>query len=302
MHDDDLIDLLGDLDPVGADETPEPGSPRYHRILETAMNTTTDNTTADRRVADASGERRAPGGSVDSPTFWGSRSSRLFVAAAALVVLAVGAMTLRPGGTPSAEAQIRSAAEELGEIESLRATLTTNEEDGTVRTSTADIAGDRYAIVDQFFAHNGDLVESGYTVIDGIAYQSENGVLIGSGPAEPTDWLTPFADASAQVIAAAVTGAEITDLGETEIDGITVDRFLLTMTDESRAALAELTPHELAWFELEYPQDVVSIEVWVADDLIHVLTMTPVAGLNIGVRELRYFDFNEPITIVAPGS
>ncbi|MFN3215125.1 MAG: hypothetical protein ACE367_01370 [Acidimicrobiales bacterium] len=304
MHDDDLIDLLDGLDPVGADEAPEPGSPRYHRILETAMNTTTtdtdtDTTTADRPVADASGGGRAPGGSVASPTFWRSRSSRLFVAAAAVVVLAVGAMTLRPGGTPSAEAQIiRSAADALGEVESLRVTFVDSPADGTgQRRGSAEFSGADFTIWEQYEDY-----ESQWTVVGDTQHIVENGELTEEGPVPPEMRMTPFADASAQVLDAAVSGAVITDLGQVEVDGVTADHFRIEMTEASRAALARLTPQEQAWFELEYPQYVEAVEVLVADDLIRQITVTFDEAIGLGVSETQFFDFNEPITIVIPGS
>jgi hypothetical protein len=294
MHDDDLIDLLGGLDPVGADDAPAPGSTRYRQILERAMTTATDHTT------DHTGQHDA-GTDVASPDRPGSprpRLPRLLAAAAVLAVIAIGATTLLPGSAPSAEAQLRSAAETLGDVDSLRATLTTTEPDGTVRTSTAEFSGADATIVDRYVPDGAsEEVTFGFTVLGDTIYEFDGSGLTSSTAVGPNDRLTPFADASAQVLDAALTGADITELAATELDGVSVDRYLLTLTAASRAALDRLTPAELAWFELEYPDDVRTIEVWVADDLIRGITVT---GNLVGVRDLRYFDFNEPITIVAP--
>ncbi|MCB0993890.1 MAG: hypothetical protein KDB21_02280 [Acidimicrobiales bacterium] len=287
MNDDELTQLLGPLDPTRDDPPPVAGSSRHAKILEHAMTTTL---TPRPDTGDAVHEpvvalRRRP---------W-ANPRRLLAAAAVVVVLGLGLATLWPGGTQSAEAAVRSAAAELGEITSLRAEMTIVDEAGT-STAVGEFSGDNAHVVESWTDSDGLEHTSAFTVVDDTMW-SESAGRIESSPVGPNDRLAPFGTASAAVLRAALTGSEVTDLGEAALDGTTVRHIQLTMTPESRAALAALTPAELAWFELEYPEEVQTIEVHLSGDIIHQLT---VVGSTAGTRSIRYFDLGEPVTITAP--
>lgn len=72
--------------------------------------------------------------------------------------------------------------------------------------------------------------------------------------------------------------------------------YRLSLTGAARDALAALPAGQTAWFELEHPEEVSSIDVWVAGDLIHRITV------DQGPRDatVEFFDFGRPVEITAP--
>ena len=112
----------------------------------------------------------------------------------------------------------------------------------------------------------------------------------------PEDRLVPFGAASEAILTAALQGAGVTDLGSESVNGSATNHYQIELDDASRAALAGLTPGELAWFELEYPRDVSVIDVWVADKLIHRIKVTGAASTSI----TDFFDFGAEISITPP--
>ena len=165
--------------------------------------------------------------------------------------------------------------------------------DGTVdQRLTAEFVGDDARIASE----SGDGSNASVMTVLGDTVWYESGGEVMSESRTENDHLTPFAEASALVIDAALDGSRIEDLGRVDLDGVAVDRYRLEMTAESRSALAALTPQELAWFELEYPDSVSTIEVLVGDELIRGIT---VHGRD-DVREMRFADFDAVIGIDAP--
>ena len=53
----------------------------------------------------------------------------------------------------------------------------------------------------------------------------------------------------------------------------------------------------LAWFELEYPDAVRTLSVWIADDLVHQDRDRPDRDQ---ITRTRFFNFGSDITITAP--
>lgn len=80
------------------------------------------------------------------------------------------------------------------------------------------------------------------------------------------------------------------------LDGVTTTRYDIQLTETSVAALLALKPNELAWFELEYPDDVRTLSVWVADDLVHQVEITQ----RDQVTRTRFFNFGAGMIITPP--
>lgn len=104
------------------------------------------------------------------------------------------------------------------------------------------------------------------------------------------------------MVTAALSGGHVADLGPAEVDGIEADQYRIEADDATREALAELAPTELAWFELEHPQQVTSIEIWVADDLIRRIEVTvdhsdSPTERQVATTTVDYFDFHADIEI-----
>jgi hypothetical protein len=306
MHDDDIIDVLAGLDPVG--DAPVPGSARYDSILENAMtlidNTTNDNTHDSPAAALDTAQVRSADDTVSSIDTRGSGRRRtlwLGAAAAVLAVTATGTLVLRPDATQSAEAAVLSAAEELADVTSLRATLITefvDSADGQYEVATGEFADGDVRITDTTMNADGTPAgpSTSFVVLDSTLYEKGPDGAVTSTPIAPGDGLAPFAESSAAVVEAALVGAEITEDATESVDGVEARHIRMTMTDASRDSLAELTPGELAWFELEYSYDIETIEVWVGDGLVRRILVTG----SSETTDITYSDFNDDITITAP--
>lgn len=289
--DDALLGLVRPLDPTTTDTPPAPGSDRYRSILESAMHTDLGPI--------ANGD--APATTLHQPAIGRTpaprrRAWRLVAACAAATVIAVGGLVvLRADNAPTAQAAVRSAAQAMDEITSLEGELTmsfvgVSDETSRIRVdgNNVDISNDtRY--VDRREEH------STFVVLDGMGYETINGQTT-TRPVARDEGLAPFGPSSAAVITAALEGSDVTERGTDTIDGVVTTRYDIQLTPASVAALSDLTPSELAWFELECPQDVESMSVWVAEGLVRQIEVTQ----HQFVSRTRFFNFGADITITAP--
>lgn len=290
-HDDPIYDLLSELDPIGHDAPPAVGSPRFITIKENAMQTITNpaSTTEYRPVTAVPGRGRGPR----------RRYSRaLLGAAAATVALVAGTIiVVDPAGAPSAEALVLEAADNLARYDALRATLVRDHVDGSLIEGTAEVDGQSIRTELVEIGADGQILSSeGITVIGDTIWTDDNGEIF-EQPTGPNDRLTPFHEASRAVITAALAGTDVERLGSETIRETTSQRYRIVQTAVSRAALNELTPFELAWFELEYPDAVTQIDVWIADDVIHQIT---VVDPSYGTTTTTFYDFGANIDITPP--
>lgn len=284
-HDDSIYERLTHLDPVGHDTPPAVGSPRYLNIKENAMQTITR-------------PDQAPTPVTKQPTPNHRRSRvTLGVAAAAAALLAGAVLVIDPGGSKPVEALVLDAAENLAEYDSFRATLVRDQLDGSHYEGTGEFDGDSFRSDFVETDANGSAVHTeGLTIIGDTIWTEQNGE-VSVEQTGPNDRLSRFPEASQAVINAALTGADVTELGTETIRGKDAERFEIVQTAESKAALSSLTPFELAWFELEYPDAVTQIDVWIADDVIQQIT---VVDPSYGTTTTTFYDFGADIDITPP--
>ncbi len=291
------------LDPVRTDPAPRRGSTRYESILETAMNTANvpipmtesqglpDPASPVIAFEESSTRRRGP----RRP-----RRSRRFVltgAAAAAVLAAVAVVALGSNEQPSAAATVAEAATNTGEITRLRARLTRQIGDEPKSISTAEIDGSNLRI--NYAGDDGPTVMTivGDTVWETVADETTS---------QPYDEiaqgrLAPFGSSSEAVVRAALHQSEVEAIGPERVGGVDATRYRIRPSTATRAALSDLTPAVLGWFELEHPEQVTEIDVWVTDDLIHRIQVTSDAGDTVGSATIDFYDFGADITITPPG-
>ncbi len=225
------------------------------------------------------------------------RYAFLGAAAAGLALVAGAVLVVDPGGAPSAEALVLDAADNLARYDSLRATLVREQVDGSHYEGSAEFDGPSVRTEFVETAPDGEvLYTEGITVIGDTIWSEQNGEIF-EEQTGPNDRLTPFPEASEAVITAALEGAEVEALGIDEVRGKDAERYRIVQTDESHAALNRLTPFELAWFELESPDAVTQIDVWIADDLIQQIT---VVDPSYGTTTTTFYDFGADIEIQPP--
>lgn len=286
--DDELLTELTRLDPTHHDGPPAPGSTRHHSILEHAMTTT------------APVERpRRP-----------ARRTVLALGAAAAVVAAIGiAVLVEPGQDPtpaSATEVLTSAATTTGDASTLRAAGTYDHGGGHVNTLTSDIDGADYTLSSTTTGPDGSSDERTVVIGDQVWEDEGPGGAFLQRTAPPEERNAPFAESSEAVVKAALAGSEVTDLGTEEVRGQETTHYRIALTPRSISALAELTPSQLARFELENPGGVDHLDVWVSDDLIRriqVVTSSVVMGSDHqlpATATIEFFDFGADIAITPP--
>lgn len=281
---DPLLAALARLDPTAADPPPTPGSPRDHQILERAMtDTTTD----------------APTGSPSTSSRRARRLLALTGTGIAAAVLAVVAVTVvgTPGDRPDPVAALTEAATTTGAVDRLRVHATYVDEGGT-RTLDADVDGRSYHIRSRGEPRHEDGSDEEWTITIGDQQWSDE-------DPEPItvaddERNAPFPEASEAVIEAALRGAEVTDEGTEEVRGVEATHYRIDLGPSGTAALAALAPNLVAMFELEHPERVTSLDVWVADDLIRRISHTFAEDGATGSATLDYYDIGADITVEPP--
>lgn len=285
-NDEELDQLLARSDPSIGDPPPETGSTRHNSILERAMTTTDAEPITPIRPSQPTRRR-----------VW------LAGAAAAIVAAATGVVALQLGSAPSAQAVIADAAAELREVTSLEGELTST---SSGNTSTARIAvdGDRFSIEGETLYADGHTEGSTMVVVDDFVYETIDGE-VSRRPADPDELPAPFAASSAAVIDALLTGSDVTEQEAEQLDGVTATRYDIVLTDSSVEALAALEPAQLGWFELEYPDLVRELSVWIDDGLIRQVEVTSAVNTSSNQGELkttraRFTNLDDDVTVTPP--
>ena len=288
-------DPLSRLDPTLHDRPPIPGSDRYDHILETAMTQTTTR------------QHPAHPGPTRRWTALRPRPAALLGAAAAAAVLTTGVLTTGdPDGTgggavPSATTMsgapvVLAAAVQTGDAEDFRAVITTTDGTGATTTSTGEFDGDDARITNA----SPDAPDEVITVVESTEYVTSGGRTGPGTPLRAEDRPAPFSRATENVLRAALGGADSAarEVGREQVRGVSTVHYRLTPTAASRAALRALPAAELAWFELEYPDETTGVDVWLADDLVRRIEVTTAES----VSRTEFYDFGADIEVVAPAT
>ena len=151
-------------------------------------------------------------------------------------------------------------------------------------TTTADIEWDGRS--SRIVFHEAGCVRTVTTIADTV-YEEFDGQ-IQTVQATVANSLAPFPKSARDVVRAVVTNNDVRQ--------VEADHYRLTMTDSSRQALGGVAKGELAWFDLDSPEFVNSVDIWVSGDRLDRLTMTG----SFGSSDMRYSDFGAPITITVP--
>jgi hypothetical protein len=286
---------LSALDPVLGDPPPPRGSSRYESILERAMSATTVPETEASTPRRSSRRRRA--------------TALVGVAAAAVLIIVL--ILVNPFGKvapASATDRITAAAVKTAKVTTYRV-HGEYEESGT--TVDGDVDGADFRIVytgrDKWTNKRSTTID---TLIGDRQWETTDGKTTERPADPPENRNAPFQQASSAVVRAALHGSTITEVGQEQVRGVAATHYRLVLTPTSVAALSALAPNELSAFELEYPDDVRSLDLWVADDLIrrvHVAGKSksyPVPGTPGKLQALdstvEFYDFGAHITITPP--
>jgi len=254
-------------------------------------------------LLDLVGERKDDA-TIETPLHGRYRSRKRWTAAAAIAAV-LGAVVvlimLQPGGATSASAAVRAAAVNTGSEDSFRAVLTVEYPDGTSRIGSAVFDGPDARIESQDRSPSGTVTyRESYTIIGDTIWTTVEGVTT-SEQVKTNDRLAPFAKASETVVTAALQGSKVTDLGTDTLNGTEATHYRVELDGTSHAALGALTPSVLAWFELEYPEQVTTLDLWVSDGLIrriHVVSDGCDPGCPTSTTE--FSDFGADISIQPP--
>ncbi|MDP9820054.1 hypothetical protein [Spirilliplanes yamanashiensis] len=283
--DDRELDLLRGLDPALRDAPPAPGSARYDAVLERAMTQQT--------ISPAP----APGRTARTPKRrWRGWAAATGVAAA--VVAGAVAVAVLGGPAPSASAAVLQAADRTGAVTSLRfASRIVDSPAGFA--ATGEVAGADYRIV-----RTGEGVTSTTTVVGDDVWETGPDGAVTRGKVEEGDRLAPFGRSAANLVRAVAGDGDVTEVGTERLRGVETTHYRLTVPERTSAAqeahpLSALPAAELMWFDLEGVDSfgTLTLDVWVAGDLIHQLS-AGVAGQSTHVVE--FHDFGAAITVTPP--
>ena len=298
--DDDLLAELSSLDPTVADAPPEAGSTRYLSILEHAM-TAPEPSTSPTDPATAPSAPTEP--DITARTRRRRRRLGFAIAAAAAVALVVGIAVVAPGSDPapaSAAEALAQAAATTGDATTLRIAATYERPEGT--TALEGISdGTDYRL--DFVRQTPDGTESRETTVVIGDTVWEDGT---SRTAPPEERNAAFAPSSEAVVQAILDGSTLEDLGEEDVRGTTARHIRATLTPTSRDALRSLSPTQVAMFELEYPDGVDTIDLWIADDLIRRIQIPLDQGLGEDgqpqeeLATIEFYDFGADVDIAPP--
>ena len=286
VTDDEMIRRFAHLDPIRRDVPPVPGSSRYLDIKERAIRSQPDISEA----ADSTVDSTQQGTLHSGVAFARSRLVRFLAVAATVVAALAGIVVLAPAQTESAEATVAAAASATGQVASLRGTLTRNNFNSSSGSAVIEYSDGNARIIETSEEGRIETV-----VIGDRMYEDRNGETSQS-KIEPKQKLAPYGASAASVITAALESAEVGEQERETIGGVETVHYVITLDTASRRALGALTPRELAWFELEYPEEVSHIDVWVANDLVQKI----VVHVGNGTATSEFYDFDADIQISPP--
>jgi hypothetical protein len=276
---------LAPLDPSRTEAPPAPGSARYASILERAMSGTyTDTDTA--TLAPITDRPRRP--HRRRPYFGAA------VAATLVAVVALAALLGRGAEDPDPVRVVSSAADSTAEVTSLRASLE-KETEHSVTTGTIEVSGDRARIDVSGTSKEDGHVEGSTTIIIGREAWEER--LDGGTETYTLDLpIEPFGSSSQTVVAAALSAEDVTVVGHDTVRGEPTTHYRIRLDDSARSALAGLEPGTLGWFDLDYPEEVRTVDVWVGGDLIRRMQVQTADTSST----TDYYDFGADIVIERP--
>jgi hypothetical protein len=255
------LDFLRPLDPTRHDAPPPAGSARYDAIRD--------------RARPARTRRWMP---------WAAAGTGVAASILATVVVLGGDST-------SASAAVRAAAERTEKVVSLRGTTQSQIKSGGATSATVEANGADLTIVSR-----DDLGTITTTFLGRYVYEKNSDGTSRKSVASPEHRLAPFADATGNVVEAALTGGDVTDEGTEQVRGADTTHYHVTLTAQSRTALAALPAVQTAWFDVEHAEDITSLDIWTAGDLIRRITVDQSDRRST----TEYYDFGRPVTIAVP--
>ncbi|HEY7073065.1 MAG TPA: hypothetical protein VH479_23260 [Acidimicrobiales bacterium] len=285
MIDDPMDAQLALLDPARREAPPAPGSVRHASILERAMSATDRDTATLAPLPEPRSARRRHR--------WRPYAATL-AAAVAVAVVAGAALLPRGAGSPDAVSLVSSAAGTTAKVTSLRVSIE-HEDQYSSGTGSIEISGNRMRVQVNGTYSDGH-TEGSTTVYLGLVSYQQN--LDGGTETDRRDRpLPPFVSSSEAVLDAALSGQDVAVVGQETVRDVPATHYRITLDATARAALAGVDPEKLAWFDLENPDQVRTVDVWVGDDLVRRLRVT---GDDGSVRSAEYYDFGADIRIQAP--
>lgn len=256
------FDFLRPLDPTLHDAPPAPGSARYEAIRLKAQPRRTR-----RRMT------------------WAAIGTGVAASMLATVVVVMG------GNTTSANAAVLTAAERTEKVITLRGTTQSEIKTGGTSRSTVEANGSDLKIVTQ--DDNGTVTT---TIVGDTIYETNSDGTRSKISIPPAPRLAPYADATGTVVRAALDGANVTDKGSEQVHGVDTTHYHVTLTAASRRALDALPPAQTAWFEVEHADQITSVDIWTAGDLIRRIAVDQPERRTM----TEFYDFGQPVTITVP--
>lgn len=297
--DDRLLDELAALDPTGTDAPPTPGSVRHTETLERAMTTT-------RSDEDQQPDLRPH---VDD----GHRSARRWkprvLAASVVAAIVIGAVTvlvtLEPDRELTPAAAVTEAADRTGDELTLRSEFRQDDDAGGLSIIRSEHRGGdvrrRFSAVDAQGEERNDVESDEVTTFIGDTGWIVDGDEITEVDVPRDERNAPYAVASAAIVDAAVTESTVTEVGEEDVRGTATTHYRIDLDEAAIRRLEALPTNQRSGFELEYPSNVRSLDVWIGDGYLRrIRVIQEFEGPDSPGTTVEFYDFGAAITIEPP--
>ena len=223
--------------------------------------------------------------------------------AAALIAVIVGVVVLvQPDKAVTPVAAVTAAADKTGDESTLRVRATYDSGNGYRTELSGEIDGaDSRSRSSQTGPDGEASTSSSRTAIGDRLWETDDDGVTTSSTFRPEEGNAPYPEASRAVVTAALQGSTVDRLGREDVTGVEATHYQITLGPTGVAALAALTPSQLAAFELEYPGEVEELEVWVADDLIRrIHVRSDFEASDAPGSVIEFYDFGADISITPP--
>lgn len=298
--DDRLLRELAALDPTAADAPPTTGSVRHTEILERAMTTTRSD--HDLPPTEAGADGRADRGRSRR---W--RARVLAVAAVGAVVLGTVTVlvTLEPDRELTPAAAVTEAADRTGEELTLRSEYRQDDDAGGLRIVRSEHrGGDLRRSISAVDAEGN--VRTDVDTDEVKVYIGDTGWIVDGDEITEVDVPrdernAPYAVASAAIVDAAVTESTVTEIGEEDVRGTAATHYRIRLDAAAIRRLEALPVNQRSGFELEYPGNVRSLDVWIGDGYLRrIRVIQEFEGPDSPGTTVEFYDFGADITIEPP--
>ena len=231
------------------------------------------------------------------------RAAYVLGAAAAILAVVAGFVVFEPDRPLSPAAALTEAAQNTDEALTLRSEYRQdNDEGGLTVIRSEHRGGDVRRTFSTIEADGTERTDVESDLIQ--VYIGDKGWRVADGEVttvKPEGRNAPYAESSAAIVRAAVNESTVSRIGVEDVRGRDATHYRLDLDAAAIERLERLPSNQLSGFELEYPGEILSLDVWIADGYIRrIRVVQNFEGPDSPGTTVEFYDFGADITIEAP--